>query len=78
MYITVIRPQIEYASEVHTVCNRTVEKVQLHADRNVTGLPVFSSRNYFMTILSLYNETEWEPHFSRRHSKKLTAMNEIA
>ena len=34
MYITVIRPLIEYASEVHTVCTRTVEKVQLHADRS--------------------------------------------
>ena len=47
------------------------EKVQLHAARIVTGLPIFSSTE------SLYYETGWEPFSSRRHSKKLTVMFKI-
>ena len=75
MYITFIRPLLEYASEVWDGCTQSdieqLEKVQLHAARIVTGLPIFSSRE------SLYYETGWEPLSSRRHSKKLTVMYKI-
>ena len=74
--ITVIRPLLEYASEVWVGCTQfeieQLEKVQLHADRNGTGLPVFSSRE------SVYYETGWEPYSRRKHSKKLTTMYKIA
>ena len=74
MYITFIRPLLEYASDVWDRCKQSdieqLEKVQLHTARIVTGLPIFSFRE------SLYYETRWEPlHVSsKRHSKKLTIM----
>ena len=59
MHITFIRPLLEYASKsgmgAHSLIYihvEQLEKVQLHAARIVTRLPIFSSRE------SLYYETE--------------------
>ena len=75
MYLTFIRPLLEYASEVWDgcTCQETdmLEKVQLHASRIVTGLPIISSTE------SLYSETGWEPLSSRRKSIKLTTMFKV-
>ena len=75
LYLTYIRPLLEYASEVWDGCsitdsNRT-EKVQLHAARIIIGLPIFASLN------SLYFETGWEKLYERRKSKKLALMYKI-
>ena len=55
IYVTFIRPVLEYASEVWDGCSKVeednIEKVQLEAARLITGLPRFASRN------ALYNET---------------------
>jgi hypothetical protein len=54
MYLTFIRPVLEYASEVWDNCGQTnldrLEKVQLESARIVTGLPSFAS------ILYLYRD----------------------
>ena len=56
MYLTFIRPVLEYASEVWDNCGQInsdkLEKVQLEAARIVTGLPSFASINY------MYNDLE--------------------
>ena len=58
LYISFIRPTIEYASIVwdggsaHDI--EKLEKVQLSAARIVIGLPIFTSRE------SLYTETGWQ------------------
>ena len=58
LYLTYIRPLLEYASEVWDGCSITdsnrIEKVQLHAARIISGLPIVASLN------SLYFETDWE------------------
>ena len=75
LYLTYIRPLLEYASEVWDGCSITdsnrIEKVQLHAARIITGLPIFASLN------SLYFETGWEKLDERRKSKKLALMYKI-
>ena len=72
IYLTLIRPKLEYACEVWDGCfEREVaklEKVQLESARIVTGLPKFASRD------SLYYETGWEPLSCRRKSRKLTTF----
>ena len=72
IYLTFIRPTLEYACEVWDGCfEREVaklEKVQLESARIVTGLPKFASRD------SLYYETGWEPLSCRRKSRKLTTF----
>ena len=75
MYIAFIRPLLEYASDVWDGCTvfqvDLLEKVQLHAARIVTGLPIISSRE------SLYLETGWEPLSNRRETSKLTTMFKV-
>ena len=55
MYISFIRPQLEYAVQVWSGCTKAeiekLEKVQLHAARIVTGLTLIASKN------SLYLES---------------------
>ena len=75
LYITYIRPLLEYASDVWNGCNvadtEKLEKVQLEAARTVTGLTVLSSKE------SLYFETGWEPLIDRRQRSKLVTMYKI-
>ena len=72
MYLTFIRPTLEYACEVWDGCfEREVaklEKVQLESARIVARLTKFASRD------SLYYETGWEPLSCRRKSRKLTTF----
>jgi hypothetical protein len=57
IYLTFIRPLLEYSCEVWDKCSQTdndrLEKLQLEAARIVEGLTVYSSRD------SLYQETGW-------------------
>lgn len=75
MYITFIRPVLEYASVVWDGCNmfdmERLEKVQLSAARIVTGLPILASTE------SLYTETGLESLISRRNKAKLITMFKI-
>ena len=75
MYVSFIRPQLEYAVEVWSGCTQfdmdKLEKVQLYAARIVSGLSVIASRN------SLYLETGWEPLITRRDRLKLSTMFKI-
>ena len=65
-YIVIIRPILEYASEVwdncgQTNCNR-LEKIQIEAARIVTGLSIYASND------SIYKETGWETLSTRREA----------
>ena len=75
LYISFIRPILEYASEVWDNCSNTdsdrLEKVQLEAARIITGLPIYASKT------SLYYETGWEPLETRRKNKKLRLMYQM-
>jgi hypothetical protein len=72
IYLTFIRPLLEYSCEVWDNCSQRdkdrLEKLQLEAAHLVTGLTVYSSRE------SLYQETGWEKISSRRERKKLCLM----
>ena len=69
IYISYIRPILEYASVVWDECgvenSRKLEKVQLDAARVVTGLPCYASAE------ALYAETGWETLKCRRQRAKL-------
>lgn len=75
MYMTFIRPLIEYCSVVwdgYLLQDvEKLEKVQLCAARIITGLPILSSRE------SLYLETGWTPLSERRKLTKLSTMYKI-
>ena len=75
MYVTFVRPILEYASVVWDGCSSAeiekLEKVQLHAARIVTGLPIFAFKD------SLYLETGWDPLCKRRENAKLMTMYKI-
>ena len=75
LYISFIRPILEYGSEVWDGCSlidsERLEKVQLEAARIVTGLPIYASKN------SLYYETGWETLYTRRKNKKLRLLYQI-
>lgn len=75
LYITFIRPMLEYASIVWDGCSKydaeKLEKVQLTAARIVTGLPIFVSRD------ALYSETGWETLKHRRYIAKMTTLYKI-
>lgn len=75
IYLTFIRPRLEYASEVWDNCgfinSDRLEKVQLEAARIVTGLPAFASLD------SLYAETGWDKLKTRRTVKKLCLFYKI-
>ena len=66
---------MEYGCEVWGGCNKgeedKLEKVQLEAARLVTGLPLFTSKEY------LYLETGWETLAKRRESRKLNLFHKI-
>ena len=72
MYITFIRPTMEYASEVWDNLTQfdadRLEKFQVEAARIVTGLPSYCSRSV------LYFETGWEMLSKRREKRKLTLL----
>ena len=69
IYLTFIRPAMEYACEVWDGCLERdiekLEKIQLEAARIVTGLTKFTSKE------SLYFETGWDTLFNRRQYRKL-------
>lgn len=75
LYITFVRTILEYASVVWDSCSSAeiekLEKVQLHAVRTFTGLPILASRE------SLYFETKWESLARRREIPKLPIMYKI-
>jgi transposase-like protein len=48
-----------------------LEKLQLDAARNVTGLPIFTKTD------KLYSETGWATLSSRRHNRKLQLFQNI-
>ena len=70
IYLTFIRPHLEYACEVWDGCFENevekLEKIQLEAARIVTGLTKFASKE------ALYFETGWEILSDRRKNRKLT------
>ena len=70
LYLTYIRPVLEYASEVWDGCSVTdanrLEQIQLNAARIVTGLPIFATKE------SLYYETGWETLAERRKTQTFT------
>jgi hypothetical protein len=72
IYLSFIRPLLEYSCEVWDNCSQTdndrLEKLQLEAARIAPGLTAFSSRD------SVYKETGWEKISSRRERKKLCLM----
>jgi hypothetical protein len=72
IYLTFIRPLLEYSCKVWDNCSQTdndrLEKIQLEAARISPGLTAFSSRD------SVYKETGWEKISSRRERKKLCLM----
>lgn len=72
LYISFIRPTLEYASIVWDGCSvhdaDKLEKVQLCAARIVTGLPIFVPRE------ALYLETGWEILQTRRYIAKMKTM----
>lgn len=79
LYISFIRPLLEYGSEVWDSCSfvdlERLEKVQLEAAHIVTGLPIYASKN------SLYYETGWETLegtlYTRKKNKILRLMYQI-
>ena len=75
MYLTYIRPLLEYACEVWDNCGSTnsslLEKINLEAARIVTGLPIFTK------IELLYQETGWLPLSKRRDARKLSLFYSI-
>jgi hypothetical protein len=75
IYITFIRPILEYGSEVWDNCGAVnsdrLEKVQTEAARIVTGLTSYASLD------SIYCETGWEKLTVRREVKKLNLFYKI-
>ena len=75
IYLTFIRPLMEYACELWDGCSQrdsdSLEKLQLEAGRIVTGLPIFASRD------SIYYETGWELLSERRRIRRLSLFYNI-
>ena len=69
IYISVIRPRLEYADVVWNNCTRyqvnALEKLQLEAARIVTGA------TKLVSLEVLYNETGWESLETRRSKHKM-------
>ena len=65
MYLTFIRPLLEYAGEVWDNCT-LADSTRLEVARVVTGLASYAS------ILSIYRETGWEKLSVRREKRKLS------
>ena len=75
MYLTFIRPLLEYAGEVWDNCtladSERFEKIQLEAARIVTGLTSYAS------TLSIYKEAGWGKLSVRREKRKLSLFYDI-
>ena len=75
IYLTFIRPILEYASEVWFNCGQfnsnRLEKVQIEATRIVSRFPSYAS------IASIYKETGWDKLKVRREAKNLTLFCKI-
>ena len=75
IYMTFIRPLLEYACEVWDGCavadDGRLEQLQLEAARIVTGLTAYAS------LSSLYAETGWEKLNIRRKIRKLSLFYNI-
>jgi hypothetical protein len=75
MYLTFIRPFLEYAGEVWDNCtladSERLGKIQLEVACIVTGLTSYAS------ILSIYKETGWGELSVRREKRKLTLFYDI-
>lgn len=75
LYLTFVRPVLEYASVVWDNCFSAeiekLEKLQLHAAKIVTRLPILASKE------SVYLETGWESLSKRREIAKLITMYKI-
>ena len=75
IYLSFIRPVMEYACEVWDGCfEREVEKlekVQLEAARIVTGLTRYANKD------ALYFETGWDSLQNRRENRKLTTFYKL-
>ena len=69
IYISFIRPILEYGDVVWSNCNQQekqeLEKIQIEAPRIVTGT------TKLVSIQALYDETVWETLESRRYKHKL-------
>lgn len=75
LYLTFIRPLLEYACEVWDnmgvgYCKK-LEQLQLEAARIVTGLPIFTSNRI------IYDEIGWETLAERRERRKLQLFYNI-
>jgi hypothetical protein len=75
MYLTFIRPLLEYAVDVWDNCtladSERLEKIQLEAARIVTGLTSYAS------ILSINKETGWGKLSVRREKRKRSLFYDI-
>ena len=75
IYLSFLRPLLEYAGTVWDNCNQfekaNLEKIQIEAARIVTGLTRYVSLN------RLYRETGWLPLSDRRLYQKLILMYKI-
>ncbi|KAK6183707.1 hypothetical protein SNE40_011134 [Patella caerulea] len=75
MYLTFIRPILEYSSEVWDNCGKVnserLEKLQTEAARIVTGLTSYAS------LESIYKESGWETLKTRRLVRKLSLFYKI-
>jgi hypothetical protein len=73
IYMTFIRPLLEYSCEVWNSCwvADRLEQLQLEASRIVTGLAAYAS------LSSLYAETGWEKLSTRRKIRKLSLFYNI-
>ena len=75
IYLTFIRPLLEYSCELWDSCSKTdsdrLEKLQLEAARIVTGLTMYAN------ISSIYDECGWEKLSVRREQRKLSLFYKI-
>ena len=75
IYISVIRPRLEYADVVWNNCTRyqvnALEKLQLEAARIMTGA------TKLVSLEVLYNETGWESLETRRSKHKMCLFYKI-
>ena len=75
IYLTFIRPILEYASEVWFNCGQfnsnRLEKIKIEAARIVCGFPSYAS------IASIYKETGWDKLKVRREAKNVTLFCKI-
>ena len=75
MYLVFIRPLLEYACELWDNCNISasdrLENIQLEAARIITGLPIFTKKDF------IYKELGWKTLKQRREERKLTLLYKI-